>query len=67
MTEINKELSDITTQQGELKSKVNKAKNASDSSLVADLQGELEALTTRQLDLLTEQSEIIKKQRCVQR
>ncbi|KAK2180531.1 hypothetical protein NP493_439g02020 [Ridgeia piscesae] len=67
MTEINKELSDITTQQAELKSKVNKAKNASDSSLVADLQGELESLTTRQLDLLTEQSEIIKKQRCVQR
>ena len=67
MTEINKDLGDITTQQGELKSKVNKAKNAGDTSLVASLQGELESLTTRQLELLTEQSEIIKKQRCAQR
>ena len=67
MSEIDKELGDVTGQQGELKARVNKAKNFGDTSLVHSLQGELESLTTRQLELLTEQSEIIKKQRCAQR
>jgi hypothetical protein len=63
MAELTQDLAAILQQQELVKSKMNEAKEESNVSLARDLQGELEILTAKQLQLLAEQSQIIKTQR----
>ncbi|XP_064643838.1 NGFI-A-binding protein 1-like isoform X2 [Lineus longissimus] len=63
MAELTQDLAAILQQQELVKSKMTEAKEESNLSLVRDLQGELELLTAKQLQLLAEQSQIIKTQR----
>ncbi|XP_072173666.1 uncharacterized protein [Diadema setosum] len=63
MNEISTLLASIKNQQYDLKAKISIAKAESDLQKVYDLQLELEKLTTQQLDYMTEQTDLIKKQK----
>ena len=63
MTEINQEMERIKGEQEEITARVQAAKTAEDYTLIQSLQRQLEALKDKQLQLLTEQSDIIRRQR----
>ena len=61
--EISQEIASITRRQDEIKGRMEEAKGLGNLPLVHTLQTELENFTSKQLLLLTEQSEISAKQR----
>ncbi|XP_071941822.1 NGFI-A-binding protein 1-like isoform X2 [Antedon mediterranea] len=63
MNEISTQLSQIKQTQNNIKADIQNAKENENLQAVYDLQIELEKLTTQQLMLMTEQTDLIKKQR----
>ncbi|XP_013381464.1 NGFI-A-binding protein 1 isoform X2 [Lingula anatina] len=63
MTQINQELHEVAQQQEEVKTQIQLARDEENFPRIHELQTELENLTSKQLQLLTEQSEIIRRQR----
>ena len=64
MSAINKELSVISTKQEEVLQQLESAKEGGDNeTAVLDLQNQLEQITNKHLQLLTEQSDMLRKQR----
>ncbi|XP_033121804.1 NGFI-A-binding protein 1-like isoform X2 [Anneissia japonica] len=63
MNEISSQLSQIKQTQNNIKAEIQHAKDSENLQAVYDLQIELEKLTTQQLMLMTEQTDLIKKQR----
>lgn len=63
MSTIHQDLANISQSQEDLRVRIASAKDAEDFARIQPLQAELETLTSQQLQLLTEQSEIIRKQR----
>ena len=60
---INKELSTISTKQEEVLQQLESAKEGGDNETALDLQNQLEQITNKHLQLLTEQSDTLRKQR----
>ncbi|XP_061181417.1 NGFI-A-binding protein 1-like isoform X2 [Saccostrea echinata] len=63
MTRLMAELTVVTHNQEMLKTQLNTAKENNDMDLVNSLQSQIEQVTAQQLQLYTEQSELIRKQR----
>lgn len=63
MIELNAELKKVALNQEQVKAQIQQAKEAEEFLLLQELQTELERLTTKQLLVMTEQSDIIKKQK----
>lgn len=59
---INKELSTISTKQEEVLQQLESAKEGGDNETALDLQNQLEQITNKHLQLLTEQSDTLRKQ-----
>lgn len=59
---INKELSVVSTKQEEVLQQLESAKEGGDNEAALDLQNQLEQITNKHLQLLTEQSDILRKQ-----
>ncbi|XP_029646848.1 inner centromere protein A isoform X2 [Octopus sinensis] len=67
MTAINNEMVSLKQKQDEIKSQLVAAKDAGDAVSLQKLQGTRDLITSRQLHLMAEQNEIIKKQRRFER
>ena len=63
LAEISQELQDLTTKQEKLKIQMNEAKSGENYAIIQALSAESEAATAKQLQLLTEQSDLMRKQR----
>ena len=63
LSQINKELSVISTKQEEVLQQLESAKEGGDNETALDLQNQLEQITNKHLQLLTEQSDMLRKQR----
>ena len=63
LNDITQEVSAITIDMEELKVRIEEAKSCDDFDSVQSLQSDLERLIARQLELMTEQSEIAKRQK----
>ena len=63
MNEILRSLTDITQKQSEIKASIAAARAEDNIQRVYDLKVQLEKLTTQQLLLMTEQTDLIKRQR----
>ncbi|XP_014666103.1 PREDICTED: uncharacterized protein LOC106808059 [Priapulus caudatus] len=63
MVELNAELKKVAVKQEQVKGQIQLAKEGEDFLLLQELQTELERLTTKRLLFMTEQSDIIKKQK----
>ncbi|XP_064595424.1 uncharacterized protein LOC135462023 isoform X2 [Liolophura sinensis] len=62
MTVIHSELAQISTAQEDLKSRIQLAKDSQDYTLVHNVQAQLETLMSRQVQLLSEQNDLVVKQ-----
>lgn len=62
MTVIHSELAQISTAQEDLKSRIQLAKDSQDYTLVHSVQAQLETLMSRQVQLLSEQNDLVVKQ-----
>ena len=68
MAEIASELAAVQKRQEETKAEIQEAQKEEENiKLLQDLQARMEQLTSKQLGLLTEQSDVIRKQRRAQR
>lgn len=67
MSAINNEMVSLKEKQDEIKTQLAAAKDAGDTILLQKLQGSRDLITSRQLHLMAEQNEIIKKQRRYER
>ena len=63
LNDITQEVTAITVDMEELKTRIDEAKSCDDFDSVQTLQTDLEKLIARQLELMTEQSEIAKRQK----
>ena len=62
---INKEIAHVSSRQEDVLQQLENAKESSDNDNVTELQSSLEKITNRHLQLLTEQSDLLRKQRWV--
>ena len=60
---INKEIAHVSSRQEDVLQQLENAKESSDNDNVTELQSSLEKITNRHLQLLTEQSDLLRKQR----
>ena len=63
MSALSQELTLVTQKQEDIKSQIQSAREANQAELIQTLQAELEQMQSRQLQLYTEQSELIRKSR----
>lgn len=63
LSEISRELEELTEKQDKLKAQMAEAKGGDNYAIVQALSAESEAATAKQLQLLTEQSDLMRRQR----